>query len=536
MAAAEYYGYGQDYGDDPHRTRGEHSRSPVSPLHEHPPPGIGLHLPSTPSSFSTPTSTPTHSTTPYPPQASNDSLYGGGGADTSYNHHQRDSTASVATLHNNNNNKLYSDSDADPYAENIPLHTRRPSMPPSSTSTPPLPPLPPPKHRPASLSRNGTRKPRPWFCWLISILQASVFIAEIARNATLTGSPIAIKPSFNPMIGPSPYVLINMGGRYVLCMQYQADLWTLTPGVPITGPVLFPCPSTTKNDAQCTLAQHCGFSGVPSQAQMMAPPHPGPNQWYRFILPMFLHAGLIHIAFNLLLQLRLGVDMEREIGPLRFALVYFSAGIFGFILGGNFAPRGVVSTGASGCLFGILALVLLDLFYTWNERLKPWNDLAWLMVDIVISFVLGLLPGLDNFAHIGGFVMGLMLGLTVLRSPAALRRRIGESGGGGVTMSGGRGGGGRDGIPVPYSPVYPPAKRGGGPAGFFRGRRPAWWVWWGVRAGTLACAVVATSVLLRWFYVSRVECGWCKYLSCLPVSNWCEIGEIRMASTNGTAG
>jgi len=253
--------------------------------------------------------------------------------------------------------------------------------------------------------------------------------------------------------------------------------------------------------------------------------HVGPNQWYRFIIPIFLHAGLIHIAFNMLLQLRLGVDMEREIGPLRFALVYFSSGIFGFILGGNFAPRLLVSTGASGCLFGVLALVLLDLLYTWKERPKPLQELAWLMVDIVISFILGLLPGLDNFAHIGGFVMGLMLGLTVLHSPSALRTRIGSG--------------------VPYSPVTTTGfKKNGGkavgflkdPVGFFKGRKGMWWAWWLVRGGMLACAIIATSLLLRWFYVSRVECEWCRYLSCLPVSNWCDIGSLSgsMRYSNST--
>jgi membrane associated rhomboid family serine protease len=46
----------------------------------------------------------------------------------------------------------------------------------------------------------------------------------------------------------------------------------------------------------------------------------------------------------MLLQMTLGRDMEQTIGPLRFALVYFSSGIFGFVLGGNFAPDGIAST------------------------------------------------------------------------------------------------------------------------------------------------------------------------------------------------
>ncbi|KAF8421017.1 hypothetical protein EV426DRAFT_225036 [Tirmania nivea] len=528
MAAAEYYGYQPDYGDD--NRRREENRSPLSPLSPLSPhsnhPGELQHKPSLTSSLTLPHTNPS---SPYAVTSNDDLIdppYGGSSSqhafatDTSYNpHNQRDSTASIATQ-----SKLY----ADPYAENIPLNTHRPSMPSPGQSFSSLPPvesaLPPPgdKRRPPRLPQPVKR--RPWFCWILTIIQVSVFIGEIVRNAVLTGSPIAIKPSFNPMIGPSPYVQINMGGRYVLCMQYTAQLWQDENGNPIEGPVSFPCPWTTKNDANCTLAQHCGFSGVPTQEEMVRD-RVGPNQWYRFIIPIFLHAGLIHIGFNMLLQLRLGVDMEREIGPLRFALVYFSSGIFGFILGGNFAPRLVVSTGASGCLFGVLALVLLDLLYTWKERLKPKSELAWLMVDIVISFILGLLPGLDNFAHIGGFVMGLMLGLTVLHSPKALQRRIGSE--------------------VPYSPMATTGFKGSGgkaagflknPVGFFKGRKGMWWAWWLVRAGMLTCAVVATSLLLRWFYTSRVECEWCMYLSCLPISNWCEIGNLdnSMRYSNST--
>ena len=51
--------------------------------------------------------------------------------------------------------------------------------------------------------------------------------------------------------------------------------------------------------------------------------------------------------------------MEKAIGSVRFMLVYFPSGIMGFILGANFAGDGVASTGCSGALFGIIALVLL---------------------------------------------------------------------------------------------------------------------------------------------------------------------------------
>jgi membrane associated rhomboid family serine protease len=338
--------------------------------------------------------------------------------------------------------------------------------------------------------------------------------------AQLTGSPIEIHPQFNPMIGPSPYVLINMGSRYVPCMHSIKGVQDRASG----GAIDWPCPNTTNTDANCQLHQLCGFgmtaaldpqyqnSNVTSEN---IADYPAPDQWYRFIIPIFLHAGIIHIGFNMLLQITLGREIEMQIGSLRFFLVYFCSGIFGFVLGGNFAATGISSTGASGALFGILALTLLDLLYTWNDRKSPWKDFAFIMLDVVISFVLGLLPGLDNFSHIGGFFMGLVLGICILHSPNSLRKRINQ---------------GNEYEP-PYTPVSSPYKmqsdgHGAGtvgffknPVGFFKGRRGAWWAWWLVRVGSLVFVFIVFILLLNNFYVYRKTCSWCKYLSCLVSSS-----------------
>ena len=327
------------------------------------------------------------------------------------------------------------------------------------------------------------------------------------------------------MIGPSPYVLINMGARYQPCMHNMANVQNSS------GPISWPCPnatSTTGASVSCSLSELCGFNGVPNPH-----PHgsindkPAPNQWWRFIVPIFIHAGIVHIGFNLLLQLTLGRDIEKLIGSIRFAVVYFAAGIFGFVLGGNFAANGIASCGCSGSLFGILAITLLDLLYTWHQRKKPWIDLLFILVDVVIAFVLGLLPGLDNFSHIGGFLMGLVLGVCLLRSPSAIARRT-------------------DTDSHRYSEFFSTnsiRERGTQdrdegvkgfvrqPLGFFQNRRPVWWVWWLVRVAALVAVLIGFILLIKNFYVWGTTCSWCKYLSCLDVTvsgeNWCAVGNLN---------
>ncbi|KAF2759186.1 rhomboid-domain-containing protein [Pseudovirgaria hyperparasitica] len=361
------------------------------------------------------------------------------------------------------------------------------------------------------------RKKEGWFtgkityvCFTLTLVQIGVFIGALIKNAVATGTPIMIKPSFNFMIGPSPWTLINMGSRYTPCMHNLVNVTGRDP------PVSWPCPNATSLTGPfCSLSELCGFGGFPTQPPGTAVDDRSqePNQWWRFIVPIFLHVGIIHIAFNMLLQMTLGRDMEKQVGSIRFALVYFSSGIFGFVLGGNYAAPLLSSVGASGAIFGIIGLVLLDILYTWKDRPSPVKDLLFLMLDIIVMIILGFLPGLDNFSHIGGLLMGIVLGICILHSPNVLRARTGED-------------------EPPYAAVSRNAQDDEPaikafvrqPLGFFAGRKPLWWAWWLFRAGALVAVLIGFILLLRNFYVDRNECQWCRKL-CIPIKNWCEQGN-----------
>ncbi|KAJ5690606.1 rhomboid protein [Penicillium macrosclerotiorum] len=437
--------------------------------------------------------------------------------------------------------------DGDHYAENIPLKTQAPygNNPEWMHQQTNYPPPSPGALEDRGVDRNGNlkkkgffRKKPAWVVWTLTLAQVIVFIVELVKSGTLTGSPIEIHPSFNPMIGPSPYIQIYMGARYDPCMKN-------IPGVQNATEVIdWPCPNTTSSTYDCTLSDLCAFGGVPN-------PHPGgslddkpaPNQWFRFIVPIFLHGGFIHIGFNLLVQLTMAADMERMVGMWRFTLTYFASGIFGYVFGGNYASQLEPSTGCSGALFGILALFLLDLLYDWPQRESPWIELIIMLLGVAVSFVLGLLPGLDNFSHIGGFIMGLAMGLSLMRSPNALRERIGLARQPYLAMSGAAG---ADKVDRKKTTSFMDFFKGKGnmvsasgeengpkgPLAFFKGRKPLWWAWWLVRAGALVAVLVAFIMLIVDFYkYPSSNCSWCYRLSCLPVKDWCDQDTLQSSST-----
>ncbi len=114
-------------------------------------------------------------------------------------------------------------------------------------------------------------------------------------------------------------------------------------------------------------------------------------QWLsRFFTAIFLHAGLVHLALNMFGQWLLCGQVEQEMGSLSFLVLYLASGIFGNVLGGNFALVGIpsVSTltlftnwqqplilcfqvGASGAICGTLAAMWVDLFAHWGIEYKP---------------------------------------------------------------------------------------------------------------------------------------------------------------------
>ncbi len=136
------------------------------------------------------------------------------------------------------------------------------------------------------------------------------------------------------------------------------------------------------------------------------------GQIWRLFTSMFLHIGLLHLAFNGYALFIFGLEMERLYGPDRFLVIYILSGLFGSLF--SFAARGpyVLSAGASGAIFGIIGMNLAY-FYTHREnfgqfgRQRMVSTLMIIGVNLVFGFTM---PGIDNLAHLGGLLAGAALG------------------------------------------------------------------------------------------------------------------------------
>lgn len=150
------------------------------------------------------------------------------------------------------------------------------------------------------------------------------------------------------------------------------------------------------------------------------------GQWWRLASALFLHFGALHLALNMWALWDGGQLVERLFGPLRFAVVYLLSGLAGNLLSLVAHGGQAVSGGASGAIFGTYGALLVVL---WNERqsLHPhefrwlfWGALGFSAATIVFGL---LIPGIDNAAHVGGFLSGLLGGLMLWRPLDNTRRR-----------------------------------------------------------------------------------------------------------------
>lgn len=141
------------------------------------------------------------------------------------------------------------------------------------------------------------------------------------------------------------------------------------------------------------------------------------GDYYRLLSAAFLHANVIHIAFNMYALFAFGSQVELLLGRGRFIALYLASALGGSVLSYTLhSPRGFIGVGASGAVFG-----LFGAFYVIAKGARA--DTSQIVGLIAINLVLGFaIAGIDNYAHIGGLVTGAALTWILAKVPRGAQR------------------------------------------------------------------------------------------------------------------
>lgn len=146
------------------------------------------------------------------------------------------------------------------------------------------------------------------------------------------------------------------------------------------------------------------------------------REYYRLITSMFLHSDFEHLVNNMLVLFFVGDNLERLVGKAKYLLIYFGSGIIAGIasIGYNMIKqRMVLSIGASGAIFGVVGAMGYILLINKGHV----EDISSRQIALFTIFSLygGIAnANIDNVAHIGGFVAGIILAILLYRRPKNL--------------------------------------------------------------------------------------------------------------------
>ena len=131
------------------------------------------------------------------------------------------------------------------------------------------------------------------------------------------------------------------------------------------------------------------------------------HQWYRLITACYLHGGLIHIGFNMMILMDIGPVVEELYGSARFFFLYTVTGAAGFFISAQFG--GHPSLGASAPILGLIGLMIAVTTRRDGSHMQQLRSrlISWVVSIFIFGF---LVPGVDNWAHGGGLAAGFLLG------------------------------------------------------------------------------------------------------------------------------
>jgi rhomboid protease GluP len=136
------------------------------------------------------------------------------------------------------------------------------------------------------------------------------------------------------------------------------------------------------------------------------------GEWWRLVMPMFLHGGLMHLMFNSIVLMDVGPQLEELYGSARYLFLYVATGVASFVVStawSIYAHAGMgISIGASGALMGLIGLMLAITQRRGGAYMQMIRGqlIRW----IIYITILGFFFRADHAAHFGGLAAGFLLG------------------------------------------------------------------------------------------------------------------------------
>lgn len=148
----------------------------------------------------------------------------------------------------------------------------------------------------------------------------------------------------------------------------------------------------------------------------------GQGQYWRLVTAALMHGGLLHIGFNTYAMLLIGSALERTLGVGWMVGPFVFSAITGSLLSGLANPANVVAIGASGGIFGLVAMAATLSYLA--PQLTGFSRSV-LVQWLLFSLMIGVVGGFDNWGHIGGILGGAICAFVVAqfkRTPSRARR------------------------------------------------------------------------------------------------------------------
>ena len=247
----------------------------------------------------------------------------------------------------------------------------------------------------------GRSEPRPKLCPSCGTLVGANATRCHQCGANVNFSLAAASRSLGrliPMTSPATYAILTLSclifGASLLATIHENGSFTLQGGLLNFGAV--------NGDVLQRLGASLPF-GINS------------HESWRFVTAIFLHASILHILFNMWVLMDIGPQIEELYGSARYLFIYVGTGIGGYVLSSLFGHFSVGGSGALLGLIGVLLALTMGRRSTGMQMLRS-QVIRWLIYIAVWGL---LFPGIDNMAHIGGFVSGFALGKVMTDRPPA---------------------------------------------------------------------------------------------------------------------